>query len=216
VAELRWLLLLIGICIIAAVYIYTRYKPRIADQVRTLTFRKEPSFGDLAVGTGAEQLSPTKQTPEPDPIIAIPSISQEPRKIITIRLMSTDTKGFVAERLILILRELGLRHGQFGIFHRLVEDAAGEVAFSVASLVEPGSFDLTKIKTEQYPGISMFMTLPGPIDGVTSFDEMMNVAREIAQQLDGYLLDEQGGTLSIQRERYMREEIIRFEHEELS
>ncbi len=145
-AELRWLLLLIGICIIAAVYIYTRYKPRIADQVRTLTFRKEPSFGDLAVGTGAEQLSPTKQTPEPDPIIAIPSISQEPRKIITIRLMSTDTKGFVAERLILILRELGLRHGQFGIFHRLVEDAAGEVAFSVASLVEPGSFDLTKNK----------------------------------------------------------------------
>ena len=174
-AELRWLLLLIGICIIAAVYIYTRYRPRIAEQVRTLSFRKEPSFGDSAVG--AEQLSPEKQTPGPDLIIAAPSIPEEPRKVVTIRLMSTDTDGFVAERLILVLRELGLRHGQFGIFHRLVEGADGGVAFSVASLVEPGSFDLTKIKTEHYPGVSMFMTLPGPSDGVTSFDEMMNVAR---------------------------------------
>jgi FtsZ-interacting cell division protein ZipA len=45
---------------------------------------------------------------------------------------------------------------------------------------------------------------------------MMDFARELARRLDGYLLDEQGGTLSIQRERYMREEIIQFEHQELS
>jgi len=56
--------------------------------------------------------------------------------------------------------------------------------------------------------------LPGPCAGVSAFEDMMDLARELAQRLDGYLLDEQGGTLSIQRERYMREEIIHFEHQE--
>ncbi len=41
---------------------------------------------------------------------------------------------------------------------------------------------------------------------------MMSAARAVAQALDGELLDESGSTLSIQRERYLREEIIQFEH----
>jgi FtsZ-interacting cell division protein ZipA len=40
----------------------------------------------------------------------------------------------------------------------------------------------------------------------------MAAARAIAQSLDAELLDETGSTLSIQRERYLREEIIQFEH----
>ncbi len=58
------------------------------------------------------------------------------------------------------------------------------------------------------------MTLGGPRSGVGAFDDMVSSARELAQRLEGYLLDEQGGTLSIQRERYIREEIIQFEYQE--
>ena len=35
----------------------------------------------------------------------------------------------------------------------------------------------------------------------------------LADKLDGELLDEQGTKLSIQRERYLREEVVQFEHE---
>ena len=41
---------------------------------------------------------------------------------------------------------------------------------------------------------------------------MMTAARTLTQSLGGELLDESGSTLSIQRERYMREEVIQFEH----
>ena len=41
---------------------------------------------------------------------------------------------------------------------------------------------------------------------------MMEAARTLAKSLDGELLDESGSTLSIQRERYMREEIVQFTH----
>ena len=41
---------------------------------------------------------------------------------------------------------------------------------------------------------------------------MMEAARALAQSMDAELLDESGSTLSIQRERYMREEVIQFQH----
>ena len=44
---------------------------------------------------------------------------------------------------------------------------------------------------------------------------MIAAARALSQSLDAELLDESGSTLSIQRERYMREEIIQFEHSNL-
>jgi len=218
VAELRWLLLLLGIGVIAAVYLYTRYQPRLTERVREKSFRKEPSIGN-ATGEPADEpteepgnLSHEASIPASDSVSPAPDIPAESGKVVAIRLMSRDAAGFAADQLLLVFRECGLRHGQFGIFHRLAENDAGSAVFSVASLVEPGSFDLTKIKTEHYPGVSIFLSLPGPHDGVSAFDDMLTLARELAERLDGDLLDEQGSALSIQRERYMREEVIQFEH----
>jgi FtsZ-interacting cell division protein ZipA len=56
------------------------------------------------------------------------------------------------------------------------------------------------------------MVLPGPIDGAQAFDLMVKAARALSQSLNAELLDETGSTFSIQRERYLREEIIQFEH----
>jgi cell division protein ZipA len=105
-----------------------------------------------------------------------------------------------------------MRHGKFGIFHRVDGSNEEQTIFSAASLVEPGSFDLANIKDQQIPGISLFLILPGPIDSVEAFDMMMTTARTLAQSLNADLLDESGSTLSIQRERFMREEVIQFQH----
>ena len=82
-------------------------------------------------------------------------------------------------------------------------------------MVEPGSFDLANIQDQEIPGISLFLVIPGPIDGAEAFDMMMAAARTLAQSMNAELLDESGSTLSIQRERYMREEIIDFQHSNL-
>jgi cell division protein ZipA len=117
--------------------------------------------------------------------------------------------------LILSLRGIGLRHGKFGIFHRYDGSDESRTIFSAASLVEPGSFDLQNIQGQKIPGISLFLILPGPVESVEAFDLMMAAARTLTQSLDGELLDESGSTLSIQRERYLREEIIQFHHSSL-
>ena len=113
------------------------------------------------------------------------------------------------------MRGIGLRHGKFGIFHRYDGSDESRTVFSAASLVEPGSFDLQNIKEQEIPGISLFLVLPGPLDSVEAFDMMLAAARTLTQSLDGELLDESGSTLSIQRERYLREEIIQFQHSNL-
>ena len=134
------------------------------------------------------------------------------QKIVTLRVVARNDGAFPGDELLLSLRGIGMRHGKFGIFHRFEGSDEGKIIFSAASLVEPGSFDIANIKDQEIPGISLFMVLPGPIDGAKGFDLMMTAARALAQSLNAELLDESGSTLSIQRERYLREEIIQHQH----
>ncbi len=203
---LRWALLLFGLVVLAGIYLYSRYKPKLDKTWAARRERREPSLTHGHAGDASAAAE--EQTPQ----IAEPT----PQKLVTIRLMSRDTRGFEGERLILMLRQVHMRHGRFGIFHFHDSADPNEVIFSIASLTEPGSFDLTNLKTTRFPGISLFMQLPGPIDGVEAFDLMMAKARELAQALDGLLSDDQGSSLSVQRERFLREEVIQFQHGQLT
>ncbi len=205
---LRWVLLLFGALVVAGVFFYSRRErsrssgPAIETEhpeMQAVTDRLEPSFGDGSAG-GAEPLEPALETAE------------LPQKIVTIRIVAGNKRPFAGDELVLNLRGIGMRHGKFGIFHRYDGNDDSRVIFSAASLVEPGSFDLENIKEQRIPGISMFMVVPGPIDGAEAFDMMMQASRTLTQSLQGELLDESGSTLSIQRERYLREEIIQFQH----
>lgn len=208
---LRWLLLGFGLAVVAGVYLYTRYQRKKAQdspqqdlfegrvQPAVAAPRTEPSFGD----DGAPV--------EVEPAAEEPSVPAE-QKIVTLRIVARNDGAFPGDDLVLSLRGIGMRHGKFGIFHRHDGNDEDKVIFSAASLVEPGSFDLANIKEQEIPGISLFMVMPGPVDGASGFDLMMSAARTLSQSLNAELLDESGSTLSIQRERYLREEIIQYEH----
>lgn len=219
---LRWVLLIVGSLVVLGVFLYSRRKRNepadtareargAVDDARPLTDRQEPSIGaeaaaELAPGAG----SATESGPD-DPDLA-PEVEQ---KIVTMRVVGANKVPFAGDELVLSLRGIGMRHGRFGIFHRYDGNDEDRVVFSAASLVEPGSFDLENIKGQKIPGISLFMVLPGPIDGAEAFDLMMAASRTLTQSLGAELLDETGSTLSIQRERYLREEVIEFEHSNL-
>lgn len=208
---LRWLLLGVGLVVVAGVYFFTRYqRKKIESSPQQDLFdirldpasnipRTEPVFGD---DSSVELVSPQSDEPE----------FAARRKIVTLRIVARDGASFAGDDLVLSLRGIGMRHGKFGIFHRHDGNDEENVVFCAASLVEPGSFDLSNIKDQEIPGISLFMVLPGPVDGAEGFDLMVSAARTLVQSLNAELFDESGSTLSIQRERYLREEIIQFEH----
>jgi cell division protein ZipA len=210
---LRWLLLFFGILVIAGVYLYSRRerdKP-VKDQIEPA--RVAPTMDIDRAESGALSGDEAALTGVDEP--GTEQVENAPQKIVTLRLVARDGGEFRGDDLILTMRGIGLRHGKFGIFHRYDGNDENRTIFSVASLVEPGSFDLANIKEQQIPGVSLFLVLPGPVDGVEAFDLMMVAARALAQTLGAELLDESGSSLSIQRERYMREEIIQFQHSNL-
>lgn len=209
--DLRWLLLLFGLIIIAGVYLYSRRERKTEETDNTngeIPERMEPS---IDADSGADDNSDLDDPPGDANAEELPASTPQKQKIITLRVVARNHSSFAGDDLALSLRGIGLRHGKFGIYHRHDGNDESKVIFSVASLVEPGSFDLENLKSQKIPGISLFMVLPCPIDGAQAFDLMMVAARALTQSLNADLLDESGSTLSIQRERYMREEIIKFQ-----
>jgi cell division protein ZipA len=212
---LRLSLLLVGLVVVAGVYLYTRFqRTNTEDQTDQVVpaERVEPSLAD----TGAPELesADVSDADDEDIHLAVNSDADAAyeQKIVTLRVVARNDGAFPGDELLLSLRGIGMRHGKFGIFHRFEGNDENKVIFSAASLVEPGSFDIANIKDQEIPGISLFMVLPGPVDGAQGFDLMMAAARALAQSLNAELLDESGSTLSIQRERYLREEIIQHQH----
>jgi cell division protein ZipA len=210
---LRWLLLLFGLLVVAGVYLYSRREKMLTEDDDAIPHRVTPSLDGADPKEDADSMLDAEDDVEvPD---EQPAASNRPQKIVTVRIVAREKKAFAGDELILSMRGIGLRHGKFGIFHRYDGNDETKTVFSAASLVEPGSFDLQNIQGQQIPGISLFLVLPGPIDSVEGFDLMLAAARTLTQSLDGELLDESGSTLSIQRERYLREEIIQFQHSSL-
>ena len=206
---LRWLLLLFGLLVIAGVYLYSRRQKEAELDKDPSSTRLEPRLDEDDVDDIDDDVeSVSESNDDPLPI-------NGPQKIVTVRIVAREKKFFPGDELILSMRGIGLRHGKFGIFHRYDGSDENRTIFSAASLVEPGSFDLQNIKGQNIPGISLFLVLPGPVECVEAFDMMLAAARALTQSLDGELLDESGSTLSIQRERYLREEIIQFQHSSL-
>jgi cell division protein ZipA len=204
---LRWLLLLFGVLVVVGVYFYSRYQRTRADESQSPQISPElgePSLDDDISG-------------DDGPVVSGPDdeSARAEQKIVTLRLVARNHGAINGEELALNLRGIGMRHGKFGIYHRYEGSDEDKVIFSAASLVEPGTFDLKNLKEQEIPGISLFMVLPGPIDAAQAFDLMMTAARALSQSLNAELLDESGSTLSIQREHYMREEVIQFQHSNL-
>ncbi len=209
---LRWLLLLFGVLVVAGVYFYSRYQRTNTDEAPSPQVshdRVEPSLdGDVDADDHSddEQVGSLTATDSDD------EIGDPEQKIVTLRIVAKNQGAINGEELILNLRGIGMCHGKFGIYHRYEGSDQDKVIFSAASLIEPGTFDLQTVREQELPGISLFMVLPGPIDGAQAYDLMIAAARALTQSLNAELLDESGSTLSIQRECYLRDEIIQFQH----
>lgn len=133
------------------------------------------------------------------------------QKIVALRVTAPLPTRFSGMQLLEALEAEGLEFGHFDIFHKL--DEQGRPLFSLANLLEPGTFDMATIREGAYPGIAVFAVVPGPLPAVQLFDRMLAVARSLAARLGGSLQDERGAWLSAQRAAGLREELAALERE---
>jgi cell division protein ZipA len=197
---------------------------RVPPAASTLAVRREPTIGGARVPVVEEIELPSIALERPanrrppaadadgraEPAPAS-SRTGKPQKIITVRVTAPAPSRFEGAALLSAIEGLDLVHGRFDIFHRM--HPSGRPVFSIANLLEPGTFDPSSMRSGAYPGVAIFAVLPGPVPGHHALDDLMASARSLADRLGGNLLDDRGAMLSVQRMAQMREEVTVFERQ---
>jgi cell division protein ZipA len=116
--------------------------------------------------------------------------------------------------IVVAAEKAGLQFGDMQIFHRLVDGRpeAGPI-FSVANVVKPGNFDLRHPDQTQTPGVTFFMTLPGPLNALDAWETMLPAAQRFAELLDAVVLDDERNALGRQRIQFLRDELRAYDRE---
>ena len=133
----------------------------------------------------------------------------ELQRIVTIRVCAVGEARWSGSQLMAALELHGLAFGRYQVFHR--KHADGRSLFCVASLIEPGTFDIAEMADQEYRGVTLFAVLPGPIKPIETMDELLGTARGLAEELSGMVQDAKGMPLSPQRAAALREDIARFQ-----
>lgn len=220
-----------GLLLLLAIAFFGR--PRRPDQGRRLfarrgEARREPVLGDTeadagldaAIQTELEMLERTlsgkaigddaPRSSEPRP--AASSVGARPQpafdRIVTLFVAARQGEMLRGSDLVVAAEKAGLVYGDMNIFHRLVDGKpeAGPI-FSVANMVKPGSFDLRRVHEIETPGITFFMTLPGPLPALDAWETLLPTAQRMAELLDASVLDEERNTLGRQRVAHIRDEL---------
>ena len=114
--ELRWILLAMGALLIAGVYLWSR-KPSVSffrSSPEKLERAKPPlSEIDVTDPPGTTEASGDTATSLPHTQL------QDTDKVVTLRFIGREQTGLSGEQAVFALKEAGLVHGKYGIFHYL-------------------------------------------------------------------------------------------------
>jgi len=140
---------------------------------------------------------------------------QMPQDVIVVNLRARNGELNGSDLLPVIL-DNGLRFGAMDIFHYHAEDEGeGDVLFSMANIVKPGTFNLPDFEHFNTVGLSFFLTLPVTVGShMQAFEQMIDVTQAMAKALDAELLDENRSILTRQATEHYRERVRDFSRRE--
>ena len=132
---------------------------------------------------------------------------RKPEMFVVIYVLALD-EPFLGQGLVEVLLDSGMTFGEMDIFHQL--DDRGAQLFSLASAVEPGTFDLSSLDQFSTPGISLFMRVHELAAPLEVLDSMLSVANRVAQELNGEVRDETRSVMTPQTIEHCRQSLTEF------
>jgi cell division protein ZipA len=219
-AMLRIGILIAGAILIAAIIFFGR--PKKASQGRRLepserdNARVEPSLAhdEAAYETDRDYSGEAVSQPElglggtgaDNPLGK--RANQDFDKIVSLYVAAKAGQVLRGEDVVVAAEKTGLTFGHMNVFHRLIEGhpERGPI-FSMANIMQPGSFDMANIRELQTPAIAFFLTLPAPISALEAWEKLLPNVERMAELLNGVVLDDSRNTLGRQRIQHIREEL---------
>ncbi len=130
--------------------------------------------------------------------------------VIVFNIIAKDKGSFSGPSLLKAAEMCQMTLGEMNIFHRY-EGNSSEALFSMANLVEPGTFDLDTLHDFKSPGVCLFMQLPGPKRSIVALERMVEVARKLAIKLGAEMRDENHSVITPQTIEHYRQRVMEFE-----
>jgi cell division protein ZipA len=179
-----------------------------------ISVEPQPAVASAAAPPPALLPTPPPARPSAPPPPPAAASSQAPntaelQRIVTIRVCAAGEARWSGAQLMAALELHGLAFGRYQVFHRKHID--GRSLFCVASLIEPGTFDIAAMAGQAFRGVTLFAVLPGPIAPLETIDELFATARGLAEELSGMVQDAKGMPMSPQRAAGMREDVAGFQ-----
>ena len=227
-AELRWILVAVGLVVLAGVYLWSRRRAGRRQAPREGRIEPRLEHADDHADDDSEQWpgEPLLEDIETDDgprgetgllfeDLPVPGDGDRPAqapagmpdRILVIHLRALAETGFAGPDLVAALEVEGLEYEEPGVYVQRSDQ--GQTLYTIANMFEPGSIPRDAPENFATPGVTAFMVLPGPGNAET-LARMVALTRRLASRLKGEVLDESGSTLTNQRATHMREEVIEY------
>lgn len=119
--------------------------------------------------------------------------------VLVIHLMANKGERIAGQALLDAVLETGFLFGGKKFFDRHINtDGSGEVLFSLANLLNPGTFDLNTMAEMETPGVTLFMLLGELEDPVAAFDMMIIAVDGLVARLNLNVMDESRSSMTKQ------------------
>ena len=177
----------------------------------------EPEQGELLDEPTAGRTKATVATPSTSDTGPKPGVrpSRPLDRIVTLFVHGQAGRTIRGADLVVAAEKVGLVYGDMGVYHRMLDGHESEgPIFSLANIAKPGSFDLRNLGELETPGLSFFMTLPGPLPALDAWNSMLAVAQRVSQLLEADLLDESRNPLVEQTVGYIRNEMRQYDRDQ--
>ncbi|MBL6905027.1 MAG: cell division protein ZipA [Pseudomonadales bacterium] len=175
---------------------------------------EEPAYEEEAYEEEIVDELDQKRAESSQPQAADPAAADEFEKseVLVLNVTAKNGRVFTGDDLLHVLITSGLKFGEMNIFHkRLSKEHQGTVIFSVANMLNPGTFDLNNMDEFTTLGISFFLALPSAINNLDAFEQMLGVAQDIRDTLDGDLKDDHRNGMTAQTIEHYRQRVRDFE-----
>ncbi|MFI3247033.1 MAG: cell division protein ZipA [Ferrimonas sp.] len=130
----------------------------------------------------------------------------DPVDVLVLFVVGSEPGQILGKDLLQNLNEIGFKYGDMNIFHHHQHVTGnGPVLYSLANMMQPGTFDLDTINDIAVDGVLLFLTLPSKQDARVVFSMMLGNAQRLADNLGGQVLDDKHQPWSeATQEQYMQ------------
>ena len=142
--------------------------------------------------------------------------SGQPSEVLVLNVMAREGRSFHGDALLRAVITQGLQFGEMNIFHyRFKNHSKGPVIFSLANILNPGTFDLNNMSDFSTIGVSLFLALPAAGSNYEAFEQMLDIAQQLCASLDGELKDDHRNVMTAQTIEHYRQRVRDFELRQL-